>query len=315
MNDTEFKDSESSSSKSKIGCLPFLFLATLVVLIYEIHMLRTATPPADSKLCEHSSDCGSGSICDEESKACVQICAKDQDCEKGSICNLEKYVCNNSYDLKNGLCSRKYQCILYGECTLEHGECRVANDADCQHSRLCKELGECSLVRDMCMAKTDLDCSQSKVCLEKGKCYAVNYRCSDHHANAQCTNCKKLGLCTLQGEKCIASTSDCASSLLCKNEGKCTVDKGICVVGPEDCKNTKLCLNHNRCSEKDGRCVASDQDCKDSLSCKRSGLCTSLEGRCVAGSATHCTQSDECRLRNHHCHYSEKTNSCSSITE
>lgn len=85
--------------------------------------------------------------------------------------------------------------------------------------------------------------------------------------------CKKAGLCTFWGGKCVAgSHEDCAYSEGCRSRGLCVAQRGACVAGP--CSLKENCREKGYCSWLDGKCQAgSVADCRQSRVCTEDGKC------------------------------------------
>lgn len=113
--------------------------------------------------------------------------------------------------------------------------------------------------------------------------------CGDSSDPPDCPSlpgCRENGLCTAEGDRCIAgSDADCRDrSEVCSKLGRCTALDGTCqATSDADCKASAFCQIYGGCHAKDGVCLAlTDDDCKDSSGCKQYGWCTANDqGECV----------------------------------
>ena len=148
-------------------------------------------------------------------------------------------------------------------------------------------LAGCS--KQKCEACTqDSDCASGLVCHPELKICRKKPSCPVECSKSE--GCKKGGLCTLKGGKCVIGEDDCRQSAQCTDEGKCTRkdlgEFGMCVtISPEDCQRSTFCRTKGHCSvdRKSRECQAlSDADCERAEICTADKKCKASKGECVA---------------------------------
>ena len=120
-------------------------------------------------------------------------------------------------------------------------------------------------------------------------------------ACAAAEDCKFLGRCRLDGERCscvVGGQPGCAGSSLCEYYGHCVDSADQCVaVTPEHCKAAIHCGQDGYCSPSEGECIAAtDADCVASESCRRIGQCYAVKGGCEALSDADCEAAESCEF-------------------
>lgn len=98
--------------------------------------------------------------------------------------------------------------------------------------------------------------------------------------------CARPGICQLEGGLCRppASDEDCSRTVACKDHGLCSSEGETCVARAEDCAKAPACAEHGLCTTVDGLCVATtDSSCAASRECKDHGRCRAADDVCVQG--------------------------------
>lgn len=175
---------------------------------------------------------------------------------------------NDNCVLDDRPCTKTAACWAHGRCDGEVA-CRVASEADCEPSTLCRTGDKCNLLRysDGSGGECAKDCADTFMCAMGGACSPLGAGCA------------------------VGGTEDCRQSRFCRATAKCTAVDGargkICVTGDDDCKRTDRCETHGECTKTpENRCVAgSDADRKESAECREHGNCVLVDELCWVRSA------------------------------
>ena len=218
---------------------------------------------------------------------CANVtCGSNEQCKDG-IC-----VCNEGYELKDGLCT-----------TIEEDLCA---NVTCESPQVCKE-GKC-----ICEVYISTQpCPKGQICEKLGVCGGCDKCVQDPECasasmvcphNTECTETDKCGFCT----KCspVSTNITCAEDEVCGRYGannNCLE----CIKKPDSCAGV-TCEYPQVCKE--GKCICevyiSTQPCPKGQICEKLGVCGGCDKcvqdpECASASMvcphnTECTETDKC---------------------
>ena len=218
---------------------------------------------------------------------CANVtCGSNEQCKDG-IC-----VCNEGYELKDGLCT-----------TIEEDLCA---NVTCESPQVCKE-GKCicevyistqPCPKGQICEKLGV-CGGCEKCVQDPECASASMVCPD---NTECTETDKCGFCT----KCspVSTNITCAEDEVCGRYGannNCLE----CIKKPDSCAGV-TCESPQVCKE--GKCICevyiSTQPCPKGQICEKLGVCGGCDKcvqdpECASASMvcphnTECTETDKC---------------------
>ena len=218
---------------------------------------------------------------------CANVtCGSNEQCKDG-IC-----VCNEGYELKDGLCT-----------TIEEDLCA---NVTCESPQVCKE-GKCicevyistqPCPKGQICEKLGV-CGGCEKCIQDPECASASMVCPD---NTECTETDKCGFCT----KCspVSTNITCAEDEVCGRYGannNCLE----CIKKPDSCAGV-TCESPQVCKE--GKCICevyiSTQPCPKGQICEKLGVCGGCDKcvqdpECASASMvcphnTECTETDKC---------------------
>lgn len=152
-------------------------------------------------------------------------------------------------------------------------------------------------------------CSQNVECARLGLCSQDGDTCIASRAE-HCLlshGCRLYGECAVENGHCVAaSDAQCESSKVCHDLGRCSAKEGVCgfeASAPDACvaergaMQVSPCVVFGRCDVKDGQCVAGPEGaCQSSQICKKQGACGVKDDACTATTPKHCLGSEGCQV-------------------